>query len=94
MSQSILRIMERFGVPVAILFVILFFIREACISLNATVVIPVVKSHTQFLESTSETLHEIADTQLRQTMTLQELAIGQKEIQHVLTRPLNSKGLD
>ena len=48
----VLALLERFGVPVAILAVILWFSREAAISLHSTVLVPVVKSHTEFLDAT------------------------------------------
>jgi hypothetical protein len=87
-----LRVAERFGVPVVLLAVGLWMLREAAISLHSTVVEPVVKSHVEFLESTQETLHEIGKTQDRQAQTLQELAAGQREIQQVLARPAKTEG--
>jgi len=41
---------------------------------------PVVKSHVEFLETTSETLREISSVQTQQAVTLQELAHGQREL--------------
>jgi transposase-like protein len=87
-----LRVAERFGVPVVLLAVGLWMLREAAISLHSTVVEPVVKSHVEFLESTQETLHEIGKTQDRQAQTLQELAAGQRDIQQVLARPAKTEG--
>lgn len=90
--EMALRVAERFGVPVVLLAVGLWMLREAAISLHSTVVEPVVKSHVEFLESTQETLHEIGKTQDRQAQTLQELAAGQREIQQVLARPAKTEG--
>jgi len=88
----VLRVAERLGVPVMLLIVCIWFLREAAMTLQATVVEPVVKSHVEFLETTQETLHEIGKTQDRQAQTLQELAVGQREIQHALARPSKTEG--
>lgn len=82
----VLALLERFGVPVAILAVILWFSREAAISLHQTVLVPVVRSHTEFLEATQETLREIGRSQEQQAETMQELCIGQQEIRHALNK--------
>lgn len=81
----VLALLERFGVPVAILAVILFFAREAAISLHQTVLVPVVHSHTEFLDATQETLMEIGRAQEKQAETMQELCQGQAEIRHALS---------
>jgi hypothetical protein len=80
------RIAERFGVPVVILAAVLWMAREAATSVHQSIVVPMVSSHTEFLETTRETLHEIGKTQTQQAETLRELAIGQKDIQHELMR--------
>ena len=90
--EMALRVAERFGVPVMLLCVGIWMLREAAISLHSTVLEPVVKSHVEFLESTQETLHEIGKTQDQQAQTLQELANGQREIQQVLARPAKTEG--
>lgn len=82
----VLALLERFGVPVAILAVILWFAREAAISLHSTVLVPVVTSHTEFLDATQETLREIGRSQEQQAETMQELAVGQREIRHALSK--------
>jgi hypothetical protein len=84
--DTFFRIADRFGVPVVILAVVLYFGREAAIALHHTVLEPVVKNHVQFLETTSETLHEIGKTQERQAETLQEIAAGQQQIKEVITK--------
>lgn len=81
----VLALLERFGVPVAILAVILWFTREAAISLHATVLVPVVNSHTEFLEMTQETLLEIGRTQEKQADAMKELCMGQQQLQHAIT---------
>lgn len=78
--DSLLRIAERFGVPVVLLGVVIWLGREAAISLHETLVKPVVESHIEFLETTRETLSEIGSTQDRQSRTLEELAAGQREL--------------
>ena len=71
------RAAERFGVPVVILAAILWMGREAASSLHETVLVPIIRSHTEFLEETRR-------TQKQQSEILQEIAIGQREIQHTL----------
>lgn len=78
--DSFLRIAERFGVPVVLLAVIIWLGREAAITLHGSLVEPVVKSHVEFLETTSETLQQISSVQTQQATTLQELAHGQREL--------------
>lgn len=80
-----MRIAERFGVPLLVLVALLWMIREAATSLNGTVVVPVVKSHTDFLETTRETLTEISRTQMRQADTMQEIAENQRELKILVT---------
>jgi len=82
-----LRAAERFGVPVVILAVFLWMARDAATSIHKTVIIPMVESHTQFLESTSKTLHELGKTQDKQAETLKEIAIDQTEILHAVMKP-------
>ena len=78
--DTLLRIAERFGVPVVLLGVVIWMGREAAITLHGTLVKPVVESHVQFLEQTSETLKEISSVQGQQAATLEELAHGQREL--------------
>jgi hypothetical protein len=80
-----LRVGERFGVPVFILIALLWMIREAATSLNGTVVVPIVKSHTEFLDTTRETLTEISRTQNQQAMTMKEIAENQRELKIIVT---------
>lgn len=79
-TEAALRVAERFGVPVVLLAVLLWLLRDAAVTLHGTVVVPIVKSHTEFLDSTRETLEEIGKSQQQQAATMQELAVGQSEI--------------
>lgn len=81
-----LRAAERFGLPVVILGVMLWLLRDAAVILHGTVLVPIVQSHTQFLDSTRSTLEEMSTTQKQQALTMQELAVGQREIQQAVTR--------
>ena len=94
MVDRVIRIGERFGVPVMLLVVFLFFAREACISIHGTLLVPIVKSHVEFLESTSETLHEIDQTQQQQATILGEISVGQRAIQSALLHDPKTGGLE
>jgi hypothetical protein len=72
-------------VPTILLCLVIYLFREAAVTVHATVLVPVVESHKTFLEATTTTLKEISSTQARQAETLEELAIGQREIQHRIT---------
>jgi hypothetical protein len=79
-----LRVAERFGVPVVILAAMMLLAREAATTAHTTVILPIIKSHTEFLEATRTTLTEIGKTQQQQAVTLQEIAVGQREIQSAI----------
>lgn len=79
-ADTAMKFAERFGVPVVILGAILWMTREAATVLHDSVVVPVVKGHTQFLESTQQTLTEISHTQRSHADTLKELSAVQVEI--------------
>ena len=83
--DTLVRAADRLGVPCIVLAAVLYFGREAATALHRSVVEPVVKSHVEFLQATSETLQEIGRTQERQAETLQEIAAGQQKIQKILT---------
>lgn len=85
-------LLERFGVPFTVLAVVLWMLRETAISLHSTVVVPVVQSHTSFLDATSQTLEEISLTQQQQAVTMKELCDEQRELRTVLTRQLDVGG--
>lgn len=84
-AELTLRVAERFGVPVVILACLLWMIREAATSLNGTVVIPIVRSHTEFLDTTRETLTEISKTQQQQATTMADIAENQRELKVIVT---------
>lgn len=94
MVDRVIKIGERFGVPVMLLVVFLWFAREACISIHGTLLVPIVKSHVEFLESTSETLHEIDQTQQQQATILGEISLGQRAIQSALLHDPKTGGLE
>jgi hypothetical protein len=84
--ESAIRVAERFGVPLVLLVVMVWFLRDAAVTLHGTVLVPIVKSHTEFLDSTRGTLEEMGKAQLQQAETLQELAAGQREIKQAVVR--------
>jgi hypothetical protein len=84
--EFFLGLADRFGVPVLILAVVLWMVRDAGMALHTTVLQPVVQSHTRFLEATQETLKEIGKSQDKQADTMQELANGQRDLQHAISR--------
>ena len=84
--DTLIRVGERFGVPVLLLAVLLWFLRDAAVTLHSSVVEPVVKGPIEFLETTQKTLEGIEETQKASQQTLQELAIGQRDLQHAVDR--------
>jgi hypothetical protein len=90
--EAAFRVAERFGVPLVLLAVVLWFAREAAVTLHGTVVVPIVKSHTEFLDSTRETLDEIGKTQFKQAETLQAIATDQREIKQAVVKKTSLHG--
>jgi hypothetical protein len=84
-KNTLMTVAERLGVPCVILAAFIWLAREAAVSVNKTVVVPIVESHTEFLEATRDTLDRMCTTQESQARTLEELATGQNEIRSVLT---------
>lgn len=82
--DTVLRIGERLGVPLLILVALLWMAREAGMAIYGGAVVPVVKAHTTFLESTQETLKGIETTQSRQAETMEEIVTGQREITAII----------
>jgi len=80
------RVAERFGVPVLLLAVMVWFLRDAAVTLHGTVLVPIVKSHTEFLDSTRATLDEIGKTQFKQAETLDAIARDQHEIKAAVVK--------
>ena len=94
MVDRMIKVGERFGVPVMLLVVFLFFAREACVSIHSTLLVPIVKSHVEFLQSTSQTLHEIQNTEATQATILGEMSISQRAIQSALLHDPKTGGLE
>ena len=90
--ESALRVAERFGVPLVLLAVVMWFMRDAAITLHGTVLVPIVKSHTEFLDSTRETLDEIVKTQFKQAETLQAIAVDQHAIKQAVVKKTSQSG--
>jgi hypothetical protein len=90
--ESALRVAERFGVPLVLLAVVIWFMRDAAITLHGTVLVPIVKSHTEFLDSTRETLDEIGKTQFKQAETLQAIAADQHAIKQAVVKKTGQSG--
>lgn len=86
LTESAVKVAERFGVPVVLLAVLVWFLRDAAVTLHGTVLVPIVKSHTEFLDATRDTLGEIGRTQMQQAETLQEIAAGQREIKQAVIK--------
>lgn len=85
MIDTFVKIADRFGVACVILAVVLYFGREAAIAMHGTVVEPMVRSHVEFLNATSQTLKEMGQIQAQQAETLDELAHGQRKLQEAVT---------
>lgn len=90
--EAAFRAAERFGVPVVLLLVLIWLLRDAAVTLHGTVLVPIVTSHTEFLETTRTTLEEMSRTQRQQASTMQELAEGQREIQQAVTKRTGQAG--
>ena len=84
-KSTLTSVAEKFGVPCVILAAFMWMAREAAVSVHKTVVVPMVESHTEFLDSTRDTLDRMCTTQERQEETLEELAAGQSDIRSILT---------
>lgn len=82
--DTFLRVADRFGVPCAILAIVMYFGREAAIAMHRTVMEPIVQGHLEFLDTTAETLKEIGQVQRQQATALQELAHGQRELHEAI----------
>jgi len=83
-KQTILDGIFRLGAPCLILAALLWMAREAAWSVHTTVVIPWVKSHTDYLEATKSMLDGIEKSQQQQAATMERIAEGQQEIKAVI----------
>ena len=79
-KQSIIEGLFRLGAPCIMLAAVLWMAREAAWSIHSTVIMPVVKSHTEYLDTTRQTLTGIEKTQQQQAVTMDRIAEGQREI--------------
>lgn len=85
-KQNIIEGLFRLGAPCLMLAAVLWMMREAAQGINATVLMPVVRSHTEFLDATRSTLIGIEKTQQQQAVTMERIAEGQQEIRQVIVR--------
>jgi hypothetical protein len=81
-----IRLLREFGFPCLVLAVLGWWGQLAAVALHRTVLVPVVESHTTFLETTSDTLRVLGSAQNRQAETLEEIAAGQREIHATIHR--------
>lgn len=84
MIETAIKVAKEFGLPVVMLAVTVYLFREAAVSVHQTVLLPMVKSHTEFISSTQETLREIGRAQDKQADTLHEIAEGQRDIRRAI----------
>jgi hypothetical protein len=83
-GEFVLRVAERFGLPVVVLGILLWMVKDTATTLHGTVVLPMVKAHTEFLGATQAAITEISHSQSQQAETMQELAAGSREIKELL----------
>lgn len=91
MIETGIKVAKEFGLPVVMLAVTVYLFREAAVSVHQTVLLPMVKSHTEFISSTQETLREIGRSQDKQAETMREIAEGQRELRRCLTKEAGDK---
>lgn len=84
--QSIIDGVFRLGVPCVVLAALLWMMREASYSIHTTILVPLVKAHTEYLDATKQTLDGIEKTQQQQADTLQEVVAGQCEIKAIISK--------
>lgn len=82
--DSILKFGTQLGVPVLVLGVLLWMAREAGVAIYTTAVVPIVEAHTEFLDSTQNTLKEIGAAQRQQAATMEEIVTGQRELTTII----------
>ena len=87
-----IRIAREFGFPCFVLAVVGYWGQLAAVALHETVLKPVVESHSTFLKTTSDTLSTLSRSQERQADTLEELAAGQRELQHTIGKAVGEGG--
>lgn len=82
--DAILKFGTQLGVPVLVLAALLYMAREAGVAIYGTAIVPLVKAHGEFLESTQATLKEIGTAQRQQAQTMEEIVTGQRELAEFL----------
>ena len=79
MTEAVMKIAERFGVPVVLLLVFIYMARETAIAVHQTVVAPVVTSHTKFIDTISEQSRQQTEAMQSQAEAFKELAAAHDE---------------
>lgn len=85
-TETMLRIAERFGVPVVLLAVFIWFAREATIAVHQTVVAPVVESHTRFIDTICEQSKAQTEAMEGQARAFRELSEAHEQQLVILRR--------
>lgn len=83
-AETMLKIAERFGVPVVVLGIILWLGREAAISVNRTVVAPVVEAHTKFVDTVVEQVRVQTSAMEGQANAFRDLAEAHEQQLQIL----------
>lgn len=83
-QREFFEVASKFGVPFLVLALLLWMLREASQAIHATVLVPVVESHVQFLDGMAGTLKVIGESQERQAEAMEELADGQRQLQNAI----------
>jgi hypothetical protein len=94
LSEAMLRIGERFGVPVLLLAVILWFGREAVIGVHGSVVEPVIESHTKFIDTICEQAKQQTNAMERQADAFRELSQAHEEQLVILREAFPAKRVE
>jgi len=78
------------GIPTGLLLLVVtgggYMIWSGVSALHETVLVPYVEANAEYLKQTSATLQSLGETQRRQSDTLQEIAVGQRDIHQALQR--------
>ena len=91
-----IKIAREFGFPITMLVFVMLGLSRVAATLHGDVVLPIVKAHSAFLQSTQETIKTLGVTQSVQTealrkvvITQQEIAATQRDIQRVICERLS-----
>jgi hypothetical protein len=91
-SNAILDIGGKFGVPAVVLGLVLWMGREAAIAVHQTVVSPIVTSHTRFIDTISEQSRQQTEVMGRQADAFRELAEAHEEQITILREAFPASG--